>query len=493
MIDDLVTYVKTNNAGLIVTHGTLSDWIIWTSPEGRIAVGARGNVGESIGDLNLVNERTVAALLGMPHLAFPEAIRDEVAQLLASLPPPDNVPGLLLGSVPLQVPFVPFDGEIQPTEQGRGHPILEGLGDDFTVSTPGLHQTLGLESVTQVGWQLAFPQVLARQAWEASRKASSTAHQMAGAVTTLVDQVVAETVATSNISSTREALEWALQALHTALTSACLGLTSLATTVDMPGIGKLETLLPLLDNLLSLIRVQVLATSPDLLAGIVAHDKDFVSDGYRSVYMSFEPEASMETTSETLLVNAVEWVKAWRYRDRLTLVGNAVWASKETAEAFTLTAAQMPGGQINEGNRLLNEGCIVEVPLSASGPGRIDLLVAHPTADAVTAIVTGEAEVSEVLSVGPKVTLIRIGVSGAGEVKLGLTAVGAELPLNPAHYSASFRAAPILPSTNPWALMVMGSLVVVLLTRTFARPQMPGGAWIIWRRISLKRRRRAQQ
>ena len=147
---------------------------------------------------------------------------------------------------------------------------------------------------------------------------------MAGAVTTLVDQVVAETVATSNISSTREALEWALQALHTALTSACLGLTSLATTVDMPGIGKLETLLPLLDDLLSLIRVQVLATSPDLLAGIVAHDKDFVSDGYRSVYMSFEPEASMETTSETLLVNAVEWVKAWRYRDRLTLVGNAV-------------------------------------------------------------------------------------------------------------------------------------------------------------------------
>ena len=53
--------------------------------------------------------------------------------------------------------------------------------------------------------------------------------------------------------------------------------------------------------------VKVVALSDDCFAGILVCDEWFRPDGHRSVYFSFEPEASRSEETEKLIKNAIEW------------------------------------------------------------------------------------------------------------------------------------------------------------------------------------------
>jgi len=45
VLDDIIEYVKQNHAGVIVTHGTLSDWVICSEDcSSKVKAGSRGHV-----------------------------------------------------------------------------------------------------------------------------------------------------------------------------------------------------------------------------------------------------------------------------------------------------------------------------------------------------------------------------------------------------------------------------------------------------------------
>jgi hypothetical protein len=123
--------------------------------------------------------------------------------------------------------------------------------------------------------------------------------------------------------------------------------------------------------------VKIVALSPNGLAGIVVHDKFWDSQGYRAVYISFEVEAARGGVAEKILVNAVEWVKKWQYRDVTELLGNIVRVPKEAASKFREAVARAPGEKLFEDGVLLNEEGGTEIELSTA-PGKLHLVVAHP-------------------------------------------------------------------------------------------------------------------
>jgi uncharacterized membrane protein len=194
--------------------------------------------------------------------------------------------------------------------------------------------------------------------------------------------------------------------------------------------------------------VKIVALSPNGLAGIVVHDKFWDLQGYRAVYISFEVEAARGGVAEKILVNAVEWVKKWRYRDVTELLGNIVRVPKEAASKFREAVARAPGEKLFEDGVLLNEEGGTEIELSTA-PGKLHLVVAHPTADAIgIEIMKGFAKVVNITKAGSRVTYAVIEVEKSGAIVLSLRA-GSDTSLNPAYVSAKQEALAPIPTPTP--------------------------------------------
>jgi hypothetical protein len=174
LLEHIIDYVKQSHAGVIATHGTLSDEIVWLSCESRVKIGARGHVGYDLRDVNILNEATVAALLGMPELALWEYVRDEVAKALCNLSKALEATqpqlasavmatALAVGSTPLQVPHVPWDGKLKLTSEAKD--LGWDLPEEFEVEMPVLLSKYGFKAYTEVGWQLALPRAIAYVTW----------------------------------------------------------------------------------------------------------------------------------------------------------------------------------------------------------------------------------------------------------------------------------------------------------------------------------------
>ena len=149
VLDDIVQHVKEKHTGLIATHGTLSDWVVWASPDQHYKVGNRGHIGNSTTDVNVIEETTLAALLGIPQLVLWEVTRDTAAYALCA----DQITmplGLALGSTPLLVPYVPFNGSMRLTPEAT---FLDwNIPEEFTIRIPATSNEFGLNAHTLVGW-----------------------------------------------------------------------------------------------------------------------------------------------------------------------------------------------------------------------------------------------------------------------------------------------------------------------------------------------------
>ena len=121
--------------------------------------------------------------------------------------------------------------------------------------------------------------------------------------------------------------------------------------------------------------VNIIALSPDKLAGIIAYDKSWDPRGYRAVYFSFEIEACKGENTEKLLVNAIEWVKKWSYRETTELLGNIVRVPKDVATKFREIVAKLPGNVVFSNGVLMNEEGASEIELRLQ-PGTLHIVVA---------------------------------------------------------------------------------------------------------------------
>ncbi|MCL0041346.1 dockerin type I domain-containing protein [Dehalococcoidia bacterium] len=435
VLDELIQYVKTNNTGVIATHGTLSDWRVWASPEEQYKIGARGHVGEEMPhDLSPMDERTVAALLGMPHLSIWQFARDTVAEALYRAHP---AVGILAGSMPFQVPYIPFDGSIGVTPEGRGSPILEGLPDQFVIEIPMPEelQEIGVKSFTQIGWQLALPQSIAYAAWKAAEEAKPEAQKIYQRLSRLIAQATENQITKLNISDT---LQWGLESFYNSISSATILPEGLDIKLSIPGVENVEQKLEInLDELLQLIPLRLVAMSDKGLAGIITYDKYFDPEGYRSVFFSPRIEASPSEYSARLLINAVEWTAQWQHRDITELLGGVVRVPREQASIFQEQLNQITGVRVFSGGLLLNEQGNTIIKVDAGKLSHLKLLVAHPTTAGIEVRVSqGEAQVQSKVNLDGRISRVVIKVNEPGALKIGLQAADPDVSLNPAYVEA---------------------------------------------------------
>ncbi len=439
VLNYIIWYVKERHAGLIVTHGTLSDWIVWASCGDRYKVGSRGHVGDSTLDFNIIIEPTVAALLGMPELAIWELIRDTTAETLCEYYPSL---GQLVGSTPLQVPYVPFNGTLKVTREARY--VGWNIPEKFNIRIPSVYEEFNVPAYTQVGWQLAMPRALAYSSWESAYKVRPLAEKLYWRVSRFINNMTQGAYLPEDaVLHARTSLEWLLNSLYGSLVSANFSDTTFNIKVRVPGVNESLTLTlnveEVLDQILQLVPVKLVAISDDGLAGIVVHDKYWDVKGYRSVYFSFEVEAVEGDIAEILLLNAVEWVLKWEYKDITRLLGGLVRVPKELAEEFNKTLLKLPGNLVASRPLILNEDGYAILKLSVDSPGALYALIAHPTSGEVhIKLLEGSANVT-VMRAADMLTLAVLEFREPGKITLAFRA-GSELVLNPAYISVKYEA-----------------------------------------------------
>jgi len=438
VLDDLIDYVKSRHAGLIATYGTLSDFKVWSGCEEsqHHKVCSRGHVGESLEDFDPVHEKTVAGLLGLPHLALWEYARDKAAQMLCADPQTQRL-GLLLGSMPLQVRHVPFDGILKAT------PDAEAVGfqlpaPEFKVEIPGYHELTGYKACTQIGWQLGLPCKVALNAWREAGKVREKARALHERVSTLVESITGHKreIARHVSRSLR-----GLGQLYRSLVRANITRGTIKVAINLPELGISRELPPLsvqLSKVARLMPVKVVALSRRGLAGILVYDKWWDKGGYRSVYFSFEVEASTCPAAKQLLVEAVKWVRGWHYREPKFLGSMPVPA--KLAERFRQACAGVPIGTGE--NLIMTEEGYSLVSFKANDAGTYRVVVAHPTTERVEFKLFNEGDVEELSSkTDERITLIILRVREPCNVNLGLQAKS-DSSLNPAYVEVYYEAAP---------------------------------------------------
>jgi hypothetical protein len=451
VIDDLIKYIKDNHAGLIATHGTLSDWIVWSSDcQTKIKIGARGHVGNTTLDLNPVMERTIATILGMPELALWEFARDSLAMLIcagAILGIPPEV-GAVIGSTPLLIPYTPFNGVLKATPEAMH--AGWSLPSEFTIAIPEAKSVFGFKAYTTVGWQLALPRAIAYNAWDKLYEVRANASNAMKKFALLVENVTGRfTKRDALFNILDSSMEKRVRELHRALISSLIRGNEINLSVRLPeGTANVTISIPkdALDRLMEKLPVKVVAVSSDNLAAIIVHDKYWDNNGYRAVYFSFEIEASSDPIAEVLLKQAVEWVIKWEYKPITDLLGS-VRVPKEMVDKFKSTIEGLPGESIIKQSIILNEEGSNYIDITTKA-GKLHIVIAHPTTDKIeiTGIIGSYKNVT--IYTRDRITVITIEVHIECTIKIGLKA-SSDSSLNPAYVEIKHEAITPTPTPTP--------------------------------------------
>lgn len=192
--------------------------------------------------------------------------------------------------------------------------------------------------------------------------------------------------------------------------------------------------------------VKLIACSDHYAAGILAYDKYWDENGHRSVYFSVEPEACSETVAGTLLENAVSWTSSWEYKNVTTLLGE-IRVHKDLADAFQNAKDTISGESVSsESIMLIEEGQTI-IKLDTKASEIINLLIAHPTSDNVSVILTrGNAEFEYLTKLTDGLTQVKIHSYEGGSIEISLSA-DPDSSFNPAYLETIVT--PPTPTTSP--------------------------------------------
>lgn len=435
IFSSIINYVKDNHAGLIASHGTLSDWIAWLGCEKdeNYKIGSRGHVGYSIDDVNIDNESTVAAALGMPQLALWEVVRDKIAHVLCSTQEMREE-GMFIGSLPLQIPGIPFNGSMEATVEARSLGL--DIPNEFNVRIPSLYNEFNISAYSEAGWQLAMPRVLAYAAFQRAKEGRLKTERLYNKVSMLFENVSKGFYPRQNtIRHLNSTLGWGIRSFYRSLATANISDGFFNMSMYVPGLKKNITVnidvARVYNRLLSLYPVKIVAMSKEGLAGIVAYDKYWSEEGYRSIYFSYEAEASVGDAAEEILVQAVNWTRHWSYKNVSMLLGGSVRVPRDMAIGFSEKLQEIPGNITFSRGLILNEEGHSIVKLNTSKHSLLHILIAHPTTDKVNITVVGGGNIS-IISGSKGVTEAEIYACSGGSIKLSISA-DAESSINPVY------------------------------------------------------------
>ncbi|RLF13122.1 MAG: hypothetical protein DRN06_08990, partial [Thermoprotei archaeon] len=433
LLDKLIEYVKNYHAGLIATHGTLSDWVVWAgcSSDQHYKIGVRGHVGNSLADVNPINETTLSSMLGLPILPVWEVVRDTVARVLCrSEDLILQTLGLIIGSMPLQIPYVPFNQSLRITTSGINHPVLEGIPDEFYIEIPDMPDILvehGYRAYTEVGWQLSMPSAIAYITWWWINQTRPLIWRILNNVTFLIHNMTGDvfTPPKSFNNLLNESLRWGLLSFYKSIVSMNITDRVLHIRVQIPNREPIDITINFdFNRLLQYSPIKLVALSKNGLAGIVTYDKYWDRNGYRAVYFSFELEASTSWIAERLLRNSINWVTTWEYLDITELLGGIVRVPKELANSFRQAMEKIPGKTLlSDGLLLVEEGYTV-LELNVKKDTSLNLLMASSMADKINVTLLGEvsAEICGLTNITSGLINITIWAHEEGILKIGLRA-----------------------------------------------------------------------
>jgi hypothetical protein len=163
--EKLIDYLRNINGGLIVTHGSIYDQVIYESPDEKYEVGAIDHVGYDLEDYD-IDKTKLSLALGLDLAPATEYIKFLTADTLYQTKEYREV-AQIIGSTPLFAPYVPFSGNMKIL---NNHPILNGISKEFRVNIPSAYEEYGFKGYTLVGWQFSMPSEIARNAENAGEK-----------------------------------------------------------------------------------------------------------------------------------------------------------------------------------------------------------------------------------------------------------------------------------------------------------------------------------
>jgi hypothetical protein len=440
LFECLRDYTKTHHAGIIATHGTLSDWTIWLSEGNKYKIGSRGHIGNSPLDFDSSDEKTIAAMLGMPQLSLWEFIRDKIAEqllLLGTEVPPLYLAGLLTGSLPLQIPNVPFNDTLVLRQEVTDSMLIQNLPSSFAIDCPSLYNEFGVRSYTEVGWQLALPRLFAYSAWDAANSTRDILTNYVTKIATLLGNATNNVISEDNVTRILDALKWGMNNMYAAISHSNISALKFNMSINIPGWSAAIPLDIELDfrELLRLLPAKIVASSSNALAGIIAYDKYWDENGYRSVYFSLEVESSSSfDLAENLFVNAVEWTTDWEQLTTTELLGDFVRVTTETADSFSSLLDAIPGDVTYENETILTEEGYTELDFYLNEGGVCNLVIAHPTCETVTIVILdGNATISTIIDGDHNLTKVLVTANNDGTIKIGIQA-DPDSSLNPAYF-----------------------------------------------------------
>ncbi|MEM4162399.1 MAG: hypothetical protein QXO31_04835, partial [Thermoplasmata archaeon] len=153
----ILNYTENNHTGLIVTSGTLSDSILWNYQSSPTTIGALYDIGNTLENCTILNATVISSAIGMPLLPFYEFVKNFIAnQIYPSAPPYSAGIAEAIGSAPLLIPNVPWNGTIIIYNSS----VLQGLPTNLSIKYENPYQKYGYNATSDIGWQLALPLLL---------------------------------------------------------------------------------------------------------------------------------------------------------------------------------------------------------------------------------------------------------------------------------------------------------------------------------------------
>lgn len=342
----LIEYARENNAGIIATHGTIFDEVVWTGDTRKEAteVGAREHVGDKL-DVYAPDKESIALLLGLKLSPVVEYARDQTAETLCkSSDPKVKAAGRALGSTPLHPAYVPFSGKMIVEED---HEVVKGLGKEFQVTIPSVYERK-FKAYTAFGWQYVLPsepvKVAKERAKVAKEEASGIYEELSDFASVYGDHKVDTNAMLSSLDS---------KLLNSALDLSVEDGKIKVRIEDREAEFDAGRAKPVIELFKKYMPVKAIAISDDYLAGVIVHDEWFREDGIRAVYITFEGEASSDNTAWKLVENSVAWASNFEYKaqevteELSELVREMTKEVKPAGEKVTLTptsnATETPG------------------------------------------------------------------------------------------------------------------------------------------------------
>ena len=296
----ILNYIQNHNIGLIATSGTLSDLQYWQDPGQQTDISPVQDVGTNISDANIFNTNVISTALGFPLLPVYEYLKNITAQFLSVSGQPDIAS--LIGSIPLLIPEMPWNGSLSIVNST----IFDNIPKNLSINYSNIYNGLKINATSTIGWQIALPIEFTNILFNAIKNIlANGVSRFEKLLFSFISNNISQTNLTNYLNTS---LVGYLKTLYLNIThSNVLNNNTLSIYLN-------NSLFLNISNIISELSPKIFAMSPNFEAGIIGYDKNFVKNGYRSVYVSYDMFNENTSIMQNMFNDIFNWSINWSYK-----------------------------------------------------------------------------------------------------------------------------------------------------------------------------------